>query len=228
MSSRHQATHLDAGFVSPLSSEKSSSAGKNLAFSPSIFLSRPDHMSISDHAPNTTHSSTSSGPTPNKSESSAPPRIRFSVSPGSESDSHALSDTEGASFITSTPIKSGKENTMRGGSDSDEMWSPTILLTKRHRHLKETNEVRERGERGRERGERGRERGERGRERGERGRERGERGRKEGGRGGKEGGRGGKEGGRGGKREGEGGKREGERGREERGKERRGKKRGEG
>lgn len=69
--------------------------------------------------------------------------MRFSTSPGSESDCmHSLSDTpdkESGSFVTSTPIKGGKENIVR--SDSDEPWSPTILLTKRRRHLKEANEV---------------------------------------------------------------------------------------
>lgn len=141
--------HLDSGFLSPHSNEKSS-ASKELTFSPSIFLSRPDHtlsMSSSDH----THSSTSSIPIPRTEAATiaaaAPPSrltARFSVSPSSDSDCvHSLSDTtdnDGGSFVTSTPIKSGKENHAR--SDSDEGWSPTILLSKRRRHLREPNEVR--------------------------------------------------------------------------------------
>ena len=65
------------------------------------------------------------------------------MSPSSESDcAHSLSDVtdnDGGSFVTSTPIKEGKENLIR--SDSDDGWSPTILLSKKRRHLKETNEV---------------------------------------------------------------------------------------
>ena len=79
----------------------------------------------------------------------APPSrlaARFSVSPGSESDrGHSVSsdttENDGGSFVTSTPIKCGKENQLRS-SDSDEGWSPTILLNKRRRHLREPNEVR--------------------------------------------------------------------------------------
>jgi len=64
--------------------------------------------------------------------------VRYSISPRSETE-HSLSADGAESFVTSTPIKGGKENVVR--SDSDEHWSPTILLSKRRRHLKETNEV---------------------------------------------------------------------------------------
>ncbi len=65
---------------------------------------------------------------------------RFSTSPGSESDCvHGLSSDGGtdSEFATSTPIKSGKENIIRG--DKEEAWSPTILL-KRRKHLREVRE----------------------------------------------------------------------------------------
>ena len=74
------------------------------------------------------------------------------MSPGSESDSGAaaaathnsLSDDGGGGgggFITSTPKSnnSGKENLVL--SQRSEAWSPTILLSKRRRLLKEPNEV---------------------------------------------------------------------------------------
>lgn len=67
-----------------------------------------------------------------------------STSPGSESDCpHSLLDSgeSGTSFITSTPIKSGGKENVRRKSETEE-WSPTILLNKRRRHLRETNEVR--------------------------------------------------------------------------------------
>ena len=56
----------------------------------------------------------------------------------------SLSDDRGGGgggeggFVTSTP-KSGKENLVQ--SERSEAWSPTILLSKRRRLLKETNEV---------------------------------------------------------------------------------------
>lgn len=136
---------LNPGFLSPLANEKSSNS--KLSFSPSIFLSRPDHthsLSSPDHSHNHAHFRSSTIPIPKYGISAAPPTsvARCSVSPSSESDcTHSLSDNDGGgSFVTSTPIKDGKENLVR--SDSDDAWSPTILLSKKRRHLKETNEVR--------------------------------------------------------------------------------------
>ncbi len=41
-------TNLNAGFLSPLASEKSALNSQQSGFSPSIFLSRPDHSVMSD------------------------------------------------------------------------------------------------------------------------------------------------------------------------------------
>ena len=119
-------THLNADFPSPLAKDSSTFNVQQPTFSPSIFLSRPDHTSI------TSHSLTS-----DPSESSILPTVSvLSASPVSDEEGMASGETGiKNSFVTSTPIKGNKENLR-------ERWSPTILRKAgSRRHLKDTNEV---------------------------------------------------------------------------------------
>lgn len=165
LSSKYSQPHLNTGFLSPLANEKSS-LNKELSFSPSIFLSRPDNSSAMQSS---TSSPPSSAPIPiPRSDSSsnvlnldcrATLRHLEQLGPGSsslgyDSDScgrdgsmpdHLNNSGNGESFVTSTPIKNDKENLMsRKGSTEDEEgvgWSPTILQSSGRKHLREANDV---------------------------------------------------------------------------------------
>lgn len=162
--SKYSQPHLNTGFLSPLANEKSST-NKELGFSPSIFLSRPND-SHTDNMQSSTSSPPSSAPIPiprSDSISNAEDhdfgessghleqlRPRSSSS-GYNSDScarggdHLNSSRNGEDFVTSTPIKIDKENLRkRRGSTEDEEgvgWSPTILHNSGRKHLREANDV---------------------------------------------------------------------------------------
>ena len=100
-------THLNTGFLSPLAQGNSDHTSKQqFTFSPSIFLSRPDESS----RPTPQHMRPTSLLSGNRhlgSSTLAPP-VHYPVgpsSPSSESDGGL-----GEEFVTSTPIKSNKEN----------------------------------------------------------------------------------------------------------------------
>ena len=145
-------THLNTGFLSPLAADHTRSK-QQFTFSPSIFLSRPEDDSSSNPSPQRARP-TSLHPPPHQQEGgnhSAPviSAANFPVgtlSPSSESDG------VGEEFVTSTPIKTDKENmhgahrgTDGGGGVAGGAWSPSILQTSngtRRHFLKETNDVR--------------------------------------------------------------------------------------
>ena len=97
---------LNVGFLSPSSVEKSPSKLKQLTFSPSIFLSRPERTSASILS--TSEHSSASG-------------SLIMSSPNSEPESG--SGINGSGFVTSTPIKSDKENVL---NISPLRWSPPL------------------------------------------------------------------------------------------------------
>lgn len=162
-------SYLNAGFLSPLSNEKLST-NKELGFSPSIFLSRPD-SSHTDSMPQLSSNSppSSSVPIPiSRSDSGSSHDHRdqsrhaqcsrpWSASPGYESDcpqgdaSDQLNSSVGGNksrddFVTSTPIRVDKENQKRGnGSLTEEeesvICSPTVQHSISRKHLREPNDV---------------------------------------------------------------------------------------
>lgn len=161
-----QQSHFNAGFISPLSNEKLSS--KDLGFSPSIFLSRPDNSHSDSLPPHSSNSPPSSTPVsiPRTDTSSGHDRrdqsrhmecARWSSSPGYESDcphgdsmdhlsSNVSNNKNRDDFATSTPIKVDKENFKRGsgsGTEDEEgtLWSPTVQHSGGRKHLREANDV---------------------------------------------------------------------------------------
>lgn len=143
-SSGGDSTHLNAGFLSPLA--QGSSDQKQFTFSPSIFLSRPEESS--NPFPQHARPASLFGNSRQGGIGSAPviPHTLGPLSPSSESDGGL-----GEEFVTSTPIKSNKENLhgaggrqTEGGGGGGGGWSPSILQTSgaRRQFLKETNDVR--------------------------------------------------------------------------------------
>ena len=145
-------THLNTGFLSPLAQGHSDQASKqHFTFSPSIFLSRPDE-SLDPSPPRKRPTSFSGGGSRQGGIGSAPivPSGNCPVgplSPSSESDVGL-----GEEFVTSTPIKSNKENLhghsgrpLEGvGGAVGVAWSPSILQTSgsaRKQFLREANDV---------------------------------------------------------------------------------------
>ena len=110
---------LNVGFLSPSSVEKSPSKLKQLTFSPSIFLSRPERTSASIL---------------NNSEHSSVSNSLIMSSPNSEPESGG-SGISGSGFVTSTPIKSDKENVL---NISPLRWSPPLQSgSNKKKHLRQ-------------------------------------------------------------------------------------------
>ena len=141
-------THLNTGFLSPLVPNHASSK-QQFTFSPSILLSRPDESS--DSSPQHTRPTSLHPHQGGNGSTPIVPAVNYpigAVSPSSESDGGL-----GEEFVTSTPIKSNKEN-MHGARGMDGgggvaggggAWSPNILQTSggtRRHFLRETNDVR--------------------------------------------------------------------------------------
>ena len=144
-------THFNTGFLSPLAQGNSDHTSKqHFTFSPSIFLSRPD--SSDDPSPKRARPNSLSSGNPHQG-GIGHASGNFPVaplSPSSESDGGI-----GEEFVTSTPIKSDKENVHRsgkkeggdgavGGGGGGGAWSPSILQTSggsRRQFLKEANDV---------------------------------------------------------------------------------------
>ncbi len=164
---RYGQSQLNAGFLSPLSSEKFSSK-KDLGFSPSIFLSRPENSqveSMHDVSSNSPTSSSAPIPIPRPDSGSNYERTEsrqaqcprpWSSSPGYDSDgpqANTPSDNRSSSalnrsrddFVTSTPIKVDKENLKRRNSSVAEQegvaLSPTLPVGSGRKHLREANDV---------------------------------------------------------------------------------------
>ena len=143
-------THLNTGFLSPLAQGNSDHASKqHFTFSPSIFLSRPNDAD----EPSPKHARPTSllgGDLRQGGIGHAPGNYPVGpLSPSSESDGGM-----GEEFVTSTPIKSNKENLHKSGGRSSEGgeatgggggggWSPSILQTSggRRQLLREANDV---------------------------------------------------------------------------------------
>ena len=137
-------THLNTGFLSPLSQGYTDPATKQkFTFSPSIFLSRPNLSSDpSLQVGNSRQGGIGSAPVVLSANYPAGP-----LSPSSDSDVGF-----GEEFVTSTPIKSNKENLhgssnvshpLEGGGGGG-AWSPGILQSSggaRRQFLREANDV---------------------------------------------------------------------------------------